>query len=58
MKKTGTVLDLPYRFGADDDQMHIDKGFNMNSLLGTLGDVGTAVAICACLAMLMGSMGD
>jgi hypothetical protein len=31
---SGTVLDLPYRFGADEDRMHLDNGFNMNSLMG------------------------
>lgn len=53
---TGTVLDLPYRFSADDSQMRIDKGFNMSSLLGNIGDVGTAMMICGCLAMMMSGM--
>jgi hypothetical protein len=52
---TGTVLDLPYRFGADDDQMRIDKGFNMQSLLGNI-DVGTAAVACGCLALLLAGM--
>jgi hypothetical protein len=56
MHTTGTVLDLPYRFSADDDQMRIDKGFNMQSLLGNIGDVGTAMMICGCLAMMMSGM--
>lgn len=51
---SGTVLDLPYRFSADDSKMRIDQSFNMNSLLGKLGqmDAGTALC-CACLAFML-----
>jgi hypothetical protein len=44
---SGTVLDLPYRFSADDTQMRLDRG-TMNSVLGKL-DV-TTVVCCALLA--------
>ena len=50
---SGTVLDLPYRFGADEDAMHLDKGFNIDSLLGTAGG---AIALCLCMQMLAGMM--
>jgi DUF1009 family protein len=54
----GTVLDLPYRFSADDSQMRIDKGFSMANLLGNV-DVGTAMVVCGCLAMMLaGVMSD
>lgn len=43
-------MDLPYRFGANEDAMHLDKGFNMNSLMG--GELGAAVGFCLCLSML------
>jgi len=49
---SGTVLDLPYRFSADDSKMRIEKGFNIDSLMGKLGDPATIVC-CACLAMLL-----
>jgi hypothetical protein len=49
---SGTVLDLPYRFGADDSQMHLDKGFS-------LGKFGVQEAICcAMLACMVMSMMD
>lgn len=53
---SGTVLDLPYRFAADDDQMRLDQGMNMNSFLGKL-DAGN-VALCACLGFLVMNMLD
>jgi hypothetical protein len=41
------VLDLPYRYGADEDQMHIDedqvhivKGFNIHVVVAVLVLVG------------------
>ena len=46
---SGTVLDLPYRFGADEDAMHLNKGFNMDSLLGNAAD---AAILCVCLSLL------
>lgn len=48
---SGTVLDLPYRFGADEDKMHLESGFNMNSL-GVAA--GGAVALCVCMDLLGG----
>ena len=48
---SGTVLDLPYRFGADEDAMHLDKGFNLDSFLGGAGEVA---AVCLCMSMLDG----
>jgi hypothetical protein len=53
---SGTVLDLPYRFSADDSKMRIDQG-NANSLFGKLGDMDVAqVACCACLAYVVADM--
>lgn len=49
---SGTVLDLPYRFSADDSQMRIDQDFNMNTFLGKMG-VLEAAACCACLFLLL-----
>lgn len=43
---SGTVLDLPYRFSADDSKMRIEKGFNVDALMGV-----QAVMCCACLAL-------
>jgi hypothetical protein len=34
---SGTVMDLPYRFGADDSKMRREKGFNMDILTGGKG---------------------
>lgn len=50
---SGTVLDLPYRFGADEDAMHLDQGFSMPGLL--MDNPGAAIALCACLMMMLGS---
>lgn len=44
---SGTVLDLPYRFTADDDKMRLNQR-NMQHILGKL-DTG-AVICCAVLA--------
>ena len=49
---SGTVLDLPYRFNADDDKMHLDRR-NMQHMLGKL-DTGT-VLCCAFLAYTVAS---
>eukprot|EP00977_Amphora_coffeiformis_P028903 scaffold37799_cov176-Amphora_coffeaeformis.AAC.7 len=53
---SGTVLDLPYRFSADDSQMRLDQGMNMDNFLGKL-DPGS-VALCACLGFMMMNMLD
>jgi hypothetical protein len=45
---SGTVLDLPYRFSADDSEMRLDS-MRMNHILGQL-DVGTVVC-CAFVAL-------
>jgi hypothetical protein len=50
---SGTVLDLPYRFSADDSQMRLDKA-RMGHILGQL-DVGE-VLCCALLAFSLFSM--
>ncbi|CAB9521275.1 Metacaspase-1 [Seminavis robusta] len=59
---SGTVLDLPYRFGADEDAMHLDKGFDMG---GLLGGVEAAAGLCCLLSLIgdiaglaLGAMGD
>lgn len=52
---SGTVLDLPYRFSADDSKMHIDQGFNMNSMMNKLGQAGDLVA-CACLGFCIANL--
>jgi hypothetical protein len=44
---SGTVLDLPYRFSADDSQMRIDQRVNFAKF-----DAGQ-VALCACLGLLL-----
>jgi len=54
---SGTVLDLPYRFSADDSQMRIDNGFNLTSMLGKMG-APEAVACCLCLALILSNVGD
>ena len=51
---SGTVLDLPYRFGADDSQMRLDNSMNMENFLGKL-DPGQ-IALCACLGLLVADM--
>jgi hypothetical protein len=53
---SGTVLDLPYRFGADEDKMHFDKGFNISSLMG--GGAMQAVGLCLCLNAVSNLLGD
>ena len=53
---SGTVLDLPYRFSADDSRMHVDQGFNMNSLLGKLGQGGGDIIVCACLGLCLANI--
>eukprot|EP00527_Entomoneis_sp_CCMP2396_P005013 CAMPEP_0198144448 /NCGR_PEP_ID=MMETSP1443-20131203/15865_1 /TAXON_ID=186043 /ORGANISM="Entomoneis sp., Strain CCMP2396" /LENGTH=314 /DNA_ID=CAMNT_0043807849 /DNA_START=174 /DNA_END=1118 /DNA_ORIENTATION=+ len=52
---SGTVLDLPYRFSADDSQMRVDKQFNMTSMMGKLGAAGDLVA-CACLGFCIANV--
>jgi len=47
---SGTVLDLPYRFSADDTKMRIEQGFRIESLLGRAPE---AIACCACLALVL-----
>lgn len=51
---SGTVLDLPYRFSADDTQMRLDQNMNMENFLGKLNP-GT-IALCACLGLLLADM--
>jgi hypothetical protein len=49
---SGTVLDLPYRFSADDTKMRLDRAFNMKSLMGKLAQP-EALACCACLLFML-----
>jgi hypothetical protein len=46
---SGTVLDLPYRFSADDSQMRLNQGFNVNDFMGA----PAAIACCACLMLML-----
>jgi hypothetical protein len=48
---SGTVLDLPYRFSADDSQMRMNKGFSMQGLADA-----EAILCCACMALLLSDM--
>ena len=48
---SGTVLDLPYRFSADDSQMRIDNSMNMENFLGKFD--ASQIALCACLGLLL-----
>ena len=48
---SGTVLDLPYRFSADDTQMRLDQNMNMDNFLGKLNPA--SVALCACLGLML-----
>jgi len=53
---SGTVLDLPYRFSADDNQMRLNPR-NMKNILGKL-DPGTVIC-CALLACtLLNALSD
>lgn len=52
---SGTVLDLPYRFGANEDKMHFDQGFNLNSIMGS--GAMQAVGLCVCMTMLFDMLG-
>lgn len=47
---SGTVLDLPYRFSADDSEMRIDQK-NFSSMAGVL-DPETLIC-CALMACLL-----
>lgn len=49
---SSTVLDLPYRFGADDTKMRLDRAFNMNNIMSKLGS-REAIACCACIAFML-----
>ncbi|GAX10273.1 hypothetical protein FisN_3Lh475 [Fistulifera solaris] len=52
---SGTVLDLPYRFSADDSQMRLDPRMNLEKYLGKF-DVQTVLCLAllaCCLADLM-----
>ncbi len=51
---SGTVLDLPYIFTADGDQMKLDNSFNLQAFMGN----AEAVACCACLGLMLVSMMD
>ena len=51
---SGTVLDLPYRFSADDSQMRLDSGINMDQFLGKLDPA--QIALCACLGLMLANM--
>lgn len=36
---SGTVLDLPYRFSADDTEMRLDQSMNMDQFLGKVREL-------------------
>jgi hypothetical protein len=55
--RSGTVLDLPYRFSADDTKMRLESAFNMKKMMGKLAQP-EALACCACLLFLLLSGGD
>ena len=52
---SGTVLDLPYRFSADDTHMRLDE----HRLQGILGKINPQTAICCVLLLctLLDAMG-
>ena len=52
---SGTVLDLPYRFSADDSKMRLDQNMNMNSFLASLGGAQQAIC-CAFLGLMLVDM--
>jgi hypothetical protein len=54
---SGTVLDLPYQFTADDNKMRLDPAFNMNNLMSKLAQP-EALACCACLLFMLLSGND
>ena len=43
---SGTVLDLPYRFSADDSEMHIDDSFDLAGLLGDPATILCCASMC------------
>jgi hypothetical protein len=49
---SGTVLDLPYRFSADDTKMRVDQSFNLSAF----GQIGAQVAIGCCIMILLQSL--
>lgn len=51
---SGTVLDLPYRFGADDSKMQLNQA-KLSNILGKL-DVGTAVCCAMVLCTLLNAL--
>jgi hypothetical protein len=51
---SGTVLDLPYRFGADDTKMQLNQA-SMTHLLAKV-DVGTAVCCALMLCTLLNAL--
>ena len=54
---SGTALDLPYRFSADDTKMRLDQRMNMDNYLGKF-DVQEVLccALLGCLVMDLLSM--
>lgn len=55
---SGTALDLPFRFNADDDQMKLDQG-SSNNILSSLGGMDAESAIgCAMAAMCFAQIFD
>ena len=49
---SGTVLDLPYRFSADDEEMKLDNNFDFGDFLLRYGEP-VAVGVCACLGFCL-----
>jgi hypothetical protein len=51
---SGTVLDLPYRFNADDSKMSLNQ-HSLTHLLGKM-DVGTAVCCALMLCSVLNAL--
>jgi hypothetical protein len=49
----GTALDLPYRFGADDSKMQMNRAFRPEMLLGAAADAAMCCMIMSCLLSLL-----
>lgn len=51
---SGTVLDLPYRFSADDSKMQLNQ-HSLTNILGKM-DVGTAVCCALMLCSVLNAL--
>lgn len=55
---SGTVLDLPYRFTADGDQMHRVSNFDFESLLEVAIVACCLFQMCDCIGAILGDVLD